>query len=69
MKTKQELLQMLFSKLAKLQNLNKKGFTTKTVWETANFTAKLQAAAHLPEDYTVGTYTRDENFWYKVVEV
>lgn len=31
MKTKQELLQMLFSKLAGLQDLNKKEFTTKTV--------------------------------------
>lgn len=50
MKTKQELLQMLFAKLAELQNLNKKGFTTKTVWETANLTAKLQAEVALLYD-------------------
>lgn len=50
MKTKQELLQMLFAKLAELQDLNKKGFTTKTVWETANLTAKLQAEVALLYD-------------------
>lgn len=53
MKTKEELLQMLFAKL-----------------EEGNFTKEeIETAAHLPEDYSVGTYTRDESFWYKVVEV
>lgn len=39
--------------------------TGTTILEEGEF----ETAAHLPEDYTVGTYTRDENFWYKVVEV
>ena len=29
----------------------------------------IERAAILPENYVVGTYTEDENFWYKVVEV
>lgn len=29
----------------------------------------IERAAMLPENYTVGTYTEDENFWYKVLEV
>ena len=44
--------------------------TGTTILEEGEFTRKeIESAAHLPEDYTVGTYTRDENFWYKVVEV
>lgn len=67
MKTKQELLQMLFSKLAKLQNLNKKGFTTKTVWETANFTAKLQAEVALL--YDILGEDVPEEYWEQIEEV
>lgn len=41
-----------------------------TILEEGNFTREeIETAAHLSEDYSVGTYTRDENFWYKVVEV
>lgn len=41
-----------------------------TILEEGNFTREeIETAAYLPEDYTVGIYTRDENFWYKVVEV
>lgn len=29
----------------------------------------IERTAMLPENYTVGTYTEDENFWYKVLEV
>lgn len=29
----------------------------------------LESVAKLPEGYTVGTVTRDDNFWYKVVEI
>ena len=42
----------------------------KTILEEGKFTKEeIEIAAHLPKDYTVGTYTRDENFWYKVIEV
>ncbi len=41
-----------------------------TILEEGKFTREeIETAAHLHEEYTVGTYTRDENFWYKVVEV
>lgn len=41
-----------------------------TILEKDEFTREeIETAAHIPENYTVGTYTRDENFWYKVVEV
>lgn len=41
-----------------------------TFLEEGNFTREeIATAAHLPEDYSEGTFTRDENFWYKVVEV
>ena len=29
----------------------------------------IEKAARLPEDYDVGTTTRDDNFWYKVIEM
>ncbi len=29
----------------------------------------IERAAMLPENYVVGTYTEDENFWYKVLEI
>ncbi len=29
----------------------------------------IERVAMLPENYTVGTYTEDENFWYKVLEI
>ena len=29
----------------------------------------LERLLHLPDDYQVGTCTKDENFWYKVIEV
>ena len=67
MKTKQELLQMLFSKLAELQDLNKKGFTTKTVWETANLTAKLQAEVALL--YDILGEDVPEEYWEQIEEV
>lgn len=67
MKTKQELLQMLFAKLAELQDLNKKGFTTKTVWETANLTAKLQAEVALL--YDILGEDVPEEYWEQIAEV
>ena len=67
MKTKQELLHMLFAKLAELQDLNKKGFTTKTVWETANLTAKLQAEVALL--YDILGEDVPEEYWEQIEEV
>lgn len=67
MKTKQELLQMLFAKLTELQDLNKKGFTTKTVWETANLTAKLQAEVALL--YDILGEDVPEEYWEQIEEV
>ena len=67
MKTKQELLQMLYSRLAELQDLNKKGFTTKTVWETANLTAKLQAEVALL--YDILGEDVPEEYWEQIEEV
>ena len=67
MKTKQELLQMLFAKLAELQDLNKKGFTTKTVQETANLTAKLQAEVALL--YDILGEDVPEEYWEQIEEV
>ena len=67
MKTKQELLQMLFAKLAELQDLDKKGFTTKTVWETANLTAKLQAEVAL--FYDILGEDVPEEYWEQIEEV
>lgn len=67
MKTKQELLQMLFAKLAELQDLNKKGFTTKTVWEIANLTAKLQAEVALL--YDILGEDVPEEYWEQIEEV
>lgn len=67
MKTKQELLQMLFAKLAELQDLNKKGFITKTVWETANLTAKLQAEVALL--YDILGEDVPEEYWEQIEEV
>ena len=29
----------------------------------------IEKVANLPVDYTVGTVTKDQNFWYKVLEV
>lgn len=67
MKTKEELLQMLFAKLAELQNLNQKGFTTKTVWGTANLTAKLQAEVALL--YDILGEDVPEEYWEQIEEV
>lgn len=67
MKIKQELLQMLFSKLAELQDLNKKEFTTKTVWETANLTAKLQTEVALL--YDILGEDVPEEYWEQIEEV
>lgn len=50
MKTKQELLEMLFEKLAELQDLNKKGFTTDTVIQTSQLAQKLQIEVALLYD-------------------
>jgi hypothetical protein len=67
MKTKQELLQILFAKLAELQDLNKKEFTTKTVWETANLTAKLQTEVALL--YDILGEDVPEEYWEQIEEV
>ena len=58
---------MLFAKLAELQDLNKKGFTTKTVWETANLTAKLQAEVALL--YDILGEDVPEEYWEQIEEV
>ena len=50
MKTKQELLEMLFAKLAELQDLNKKGFTTNTVIQTSQLAQRLQIEVALLYD-------------------
>jgi hypothetical protein len=47
--------------------LNKKGFTTKTVWETANLTAKLQAEITLL--YDILGEDVPEEYWEQIEEV
>lgn len=56
-----------FSKLAGLQDLNKKEFTTKTVWETANLTAKLQTEVALL--YDILGEDVPEEYWEQIEEV
>ena len=29
----------------------------------------IERSAKLPEGYVIGTITKDENFWYKVIEI
>lgn len=58
MKTKQELLQILFAKLAELQDLNK--------WEIANLTAKLQAEVALL--YDILGEDVPEEYWEQIEE-
>lgn len=67
MKTKEELLQMLFAKVAELQDLNQKGFTTKTAWETANLVARLQAEVALL--YDILGEDVPEEYWEQIEEV
>ena len=66
MKTKQELLQMLFAKLAELQDLNKKGFTSDTVVQTARFAQRLQIEVALLYDI-LGDDVPEE-YWEQIEE-
>lgn len=67
MKTKQELLQILFAKLDELQDLNKKGVSTKIAWEKANLTAKLQTEIALL--YDILGEDVPEEYWEQIEEV
>lgn len=66
MKTKQELLQMLFAKLAELQDLNKKGFASNTVVQTAQFTQRLQIEVALL--YGILGDDVPEEYWEQIEE-
>ena len=66
MKTKQELLEMLFAKLAELQDLNKKGFTTDTVVQTSQLAQRLQIEVALLYDI-LGDDVPEE-YWEQIEE-
>ena len=63
MKTKQELLQMLFARLAELQDLNKKPITT----QNATLVSRLQAELALLYDI-LGEEVPEE-YWEQIEEV
>ena len=63
MKTKQELLQMLFAKLAELQDLSKKPITT----QNATLVSRLQAELALLYDI-LGEEVPEE-YWEQIEEV
>ena len=67
MKTKQELLEMLFAKLAELQDLNKKGFTTNTVIQTSQLAQRLQIEVALLYDI-LGDDVPEE-YWKQIEEM
>lgn len=63
MKTKQELLQMLFARLAELQDLNKKPITT----QNATLVSRLQAELALLYDI-LGEEVPEE-YWEQIEEL
>lgn len=63
MKTKQELLQMLFARLAELQDLNKKPITT----QNATLVSRLQAELSLLYDI-LGEEVPEE-YWEQIEEL
>ena len=67
MKTKQELLEMLFAKLTELQDLNKKGFVSDTVVQTAQLAQRLQIEVALLYDI-LGDDVPEE-YWEQIEEM
>ena len=67
MKTKEEMMQMLFARLTELQNLIKKGFTTETVVQKANLVTKLQTELALL--YDILGEDVPEEYWEQIEEV
>ena len=66
MKTKQELLEMLFAKLAELQDLNKKGFASDTVVQTTQLAQRLQIEVALL--YDILGEDVPEEYWEQIEE-
>lgn len=67
MKTKEELLQMLFAKLAELQNLTSNCLTTETNWQQEILANKLQAEVALL--YDILGEDVPEEYWEQIEEV
>ena len=66
MKTKQELLEMLFAKLTELQDLNKKGFASDTVVQITQLAQRLQIEVALL--YDILGEDVPEEYWEQIEE-
>ena len=66
MKTKQELLEMLFAKLAELQDINKQPLNNNTVVQTTQLVQRLQIEVALL--YDILGEDVPEEYWEQIEE-